>query len=60
ITQAGVKPCETVFVGHKRSEIDGAKAVGMKTVALNFDEGTQADIYIKDIRDLLQVPDLQS
>ena len=60
ITQAGVKPCETVFVGHKRSEIDGAKAVGMKTVALNFNKGTQADIYIKDIRDLLQVPDLQS
>jgi putative hydrolase of the HAD superfamily len=60
ITQAGVKPCETIFVGHKRSEIDGAKAVGMKTIALNFDEGTQADVFIKDIRDLLQVPDLQS
>ncbi len=59
IAQAGVKPCETVFVGHKRSEIEGAKAAGMKTIALNFDEGTQADVYIKDIRDLLQIPVLQ-
>jgi putative hydrolase of the HAD superfamily len=56
ISQTGVDPCSAVFVGHKRSEIDGAKAVGMKTIALNYDEGTEADVYIQDIRDLLKVP----
>jgi putative hydrolase of the HAD superfamily len=56
LSQAGVTPGEAIFVGHKKSELDGAKAMGMKTVAFNYDRDAIADIYIKQFSDLLKVP----
>lgn len=52
LAQASVRPDQAVFVGHKPSELDGARAVGMHTIALNYEPGSQADLYIDDIRSL--------
>ncbi|MCX6034488.1 MAG: hypothetical protein NTV38_05870, partial [Chloroflexi bacterium] len=45
---------QAVFVGHKSSELDGARAVGIKTIAFNFEEGVTADFYISHFSDLLK------
>ena len=44
---------QSSFVGHKRSELDGAKGVGMATVAFNYDEAAEADHYIETFDQLL-------
>jgi len=46
----------TAFIGHKASELDGARAVGMKTIAFNFEEDVEADFYIQQFADLLNLP----
>ncbi len=51
----GLTANEVVFVGHKISELDGARAVGMKTIAFNYEESAQADYYIDHFTDLLRV-----
>ena len=56
LKQLGLRADQAVFVGHKASELEGAKAVGMKTIAFNYDEGAQADFYIDQFADLLKVP----
>lgn len=59
LDQTGVTPEQAVFVGHKTSELEGAKAIGLKTIAFNCDPDADADFYIDQIGDLLQVPLLQ-
>lgn len=56
IQQTGLKPCEAVFVGHKAYELEGARAVGLKTIAFNYEKNAVADAYIENFSDLLQVP----
>jgi HAD superfamily hydrolase (TIGR01509 family) len=56
VQQIGLKPEETIFVGHKTSELIGARTYGMKTIAFNYDKGAPADIYIQKFSDLLQIP----
>jgi len=56
ITQTGVCACDAVFVGHKKTELDGAKAVGLHTVAFNYDADVKADAYIEDFHELLNLP----
>jgi putative hydrolase of the HAD superfamily len=55
LSQTGVKPSEAVFVGHKTHELDGARAVGMKTVAFNYDADARADVYIEKFCNLLDI-----
>jgi len=55
LNQLGVGPGEAVFVGHKSYELDGARAVGMKTVAFNYDEDAKADFHIDKFNDLLNI-----
>lgn len=50
--QLGIKPSQAVFVGHKTSELEGARNVGMTTIAINQDLDAQADIYIEKIAEL--------
>lgn len=57
--QAGVQPAESIFVGHAEHELVGARAAGMATVAFNYDPGVEADWYIQDFGDLLDVPVLR-
>jgi HAD superfamily hydrolase (TIGR01509 family) len=56
LEQLGVPVEQAVFVGHKTSELAGARAVGMKTIAFNYDEDAPADYYIEKFADILQVP----
>lgn len=41
------------FVGHKKSELDGAKAVGMTTIAFNYESAAEADHFIERFGELL-------
>ena len=52
----GVTPDESVFVGHKTSELTGARAVGMTTVAVYYDPDAVADHYLRRFADLLALP----
>ncbi len=56
LQQLGLKPEEAVFVGHKATELDGARAVGLRTVAFNYDQEAIADYYIGHFADLLTLP----
>ncbi len=56
LNQTGIKPDEALFVGHKTHELDGARAVGLRTVAFNYDRDAKADIYIENFNDLLTIP----
>jgi putative hydrolase of the HAD superfamily len=55
LRQLGVTPEEAVFVGHNASEIQGAAAVGLTTIAFNYEDGVQADIYVEHFADLLKL-----
>lgn len=56
LQQLGITADQAVFIGHKSSELHGAKALGMKTVAFNYDEDATADYYLAQFPDLLTVP----
>ena len=56
LQQLGLTPDQAAFVGHRTSELDGARSVGMLTIAFNYDEDANADVYIGKFTDLLQVP----
>jgi len=56
IAQVGIAPDEAVFVGHKTSELQGARDVGMKTIAFNYEVDAVADVYLEKFSDLLIVP----
>ena len=60
ISQTGVCASEAIFVGHKASELQGAKAVGLNTVAYNYDKEAIADVYIENFCDLLKVSLLEN
>lgn len=49
----GLSANQAVFIGHKPSELKGARAAGMHTIAFNYDEGAEADCYIEKFSDLL-------
>jgi HAD superfamily hydrolase (TIGR01509 family) len=46
---------QVAFVGHDAAELAGATAVGMRTIACNFDPDAQADVFIARFEDLLEV-----
>ncbi len=56
ILQTGLKAEEAVFVGHKTHELEGARAIGFKTIAFNYDADAPADVYIDNFGDLLKLP----
>lgn len=56
LRQLGLTSDQAVFVGHRASELAGARSVGMKTVAFNYDQDASADFFIEKFSDLLQVP----
>ncbi|MCJ7694992.1 MAG: HAD-IA family hydrolase, partial [Anaerolineaceae bacterium] len=55
LSLTGTSPDQAIFVGHKKSELDGARQAGMKTIAFNHEEGVVADYYIKEFADLLGI-----
>ena len=56
LSQLGLTSEQAVFVGHRASELAGARAVGMKTIAFNYDKDASADYYIENFADLLKTP----
>ncbi len=48
-------PDKVVFIGHDRLELAGAGAVGMPTIAFNFDSDAQADVHINRFEELIDV-----
>jgi FMN phosphatase YigB (HAD superfamily) len=48
-----LRPEQVAFVGHDTAELDGATAVGMHTVAFNFDRDARADVYLARFEELL-------
>jgi putative hydrolase of the HAD superfamily len=55
LEQAQVTIGQAVFVGHKTSELDGARRVGMTTVAYNYDKDARADYYIERFSELVDL-----
>lgn len=55
LIRTGTKAEEAVFVGHKTSELKGAKAVGMTTIALNYTKSGVADVFIDAFTDLEKI-----
>jgi putative hydrolase of the HAD superfamily len=58
LEQLGVSVEQAAFIGHSPEELDGARALGMKTIAFNCEDSIPADYYLKDFEDLLKVPPL--
>jgi HAD superfamily hydrolase (TIGR01509 family) len=56
LEQAHLSPDEAAFVGHAADELEGARRIGMATVAVNYDPGAVADCYAGSLLDLLNVP----
>jgi FMN phosphatase YigB (HAD superfamily) len=56
VEQVGVSFREAAFVGHKKSELDGATAMGMPTIAYNPDPDAEADYRIIHFSELLDLP----
>ena len=56
LRQLGVPPTQAAFVGHKATELEGARQVGMQTIAFNRDEDAEADICIDRFGELLKLP----
>lgn len=59
LRQAGVQASEAVFVGHKKTELDGARALGMHTIAFNSENDAVAEVTIQTFSDLLDLPLLE-
>ncbi len=56
LQQAQITRLDTAFVGHAAHELQGARQVGLTTVAFNPDPGAQADYFIERFADLLDLP----
>ncbi len=56
LEQLGVPVEQAVFLGHKTSELEGARALGLKTIAFNYDQDAPADYYVETFANILKVP----
>jgi HAD superfamily hydrolase (TIGR01509 family) len=59
LQQAHLDPGESAFVGHAASELEGARQVGLATVAVHCEPGAKADYYAGSLLDLLNLPIFQ-
>ncbi len=60
LEQARLTPPEAAFVGHEARELEGARQVGLTTVAVNYDREASADYYVDSLLDLLNLPIFQT
>jgi putative hydrolase of the HAD superfamily len=52
LQQLGIRADQAIFVGHKASELEGARNTGITTVAINYEPQAKADFYIQKFSDL--------
>jgi len=55
LDRMGNEPSEALFVGHSKEDLEGAREVGLITVAFRPDEGAKGDYMI---RRLVELPEL--
>jgi HAD superfamily hydrolase (TIGR01509 family) len=51
---------ECAFVGHDAEELAGAAAVGLRTIAFNYEPGVAADVHLDRFEQLLQLCSAQT
>jgi HAD superfamily hydrolase (TIGR01509 family) len=51
---------QVAFVGHDAEELAGAAAVGMPTIAFNYDPDVTADVYLERFEELLDLVECQA
>jgi len=56
LRQLGLAADQAIFVGHKSTELLGAREAGFHTIAFNYEPGAEADAYIQHFSDLLKAP----
>jgi len=56
LQQLGLKADQAVFIGHSPEELEGARNCGIKTIAFNYEDPTEAEYHIENFADLLVVP----
>jgi putative hydrolase of the HAD superfamily len=56
LNQLGINSKQAVFVGHNSIELEGARNIGMQTVAFNYDDNAKADYYIEKFSELAELP----
>ncbi len=59
LAQLCIPASQAAFVGHKAYELEGARAIGMETIAFNYEKDAVADFYIESFADLLDVATTQ-
>lgn len=53
LDRMGLRPSEAAFVGHDSEQLAGARAIGMRTVAFNYDATAEADCFLQHFAELL-------
>jgi HAD superfamily hydrolase (TIGR01509 family) len=48
---------QVAFVGHDGAELAGARTIGLRTIAINYEPGAKADHYLTRFDELLQLVD---
>lgn len=56
LQQLGLSAIQAAFVGHDVDELNGAKSIGLNTIAFNYGQHVKADFYIEKFADLLSLP----
>ena len=56
LDQANLSRGESAFVGHLGIELEGARKVGMITIAVDHDSDAKADYYCQSLKDILDLP----
>lgn len=59
LTRTSLTPGGAAFVGHEAEDLEGARQVGMTTVAVNYLPDTKADYFVQSLPDLLALPIFQ-
>ncbi len=60
LRKLSLRPEQAGFVGHDTEELAGADAVGLYTIAFNYDRDAQADVFLPRFEDLLDVVGIRS
>lgn len=55
LSEIGAQKENTLFVGHDKDELDGAKNFGLATIAYNSPQNVKADHIIEDFRDISKI-----